>query len=85
MLRFLTHPNEDPDLAREYPKGTKIYGRKGTKYSRIWATTTGHFKRCALDGCTGARVRVVWPDGQVRWLCTKGLSDGPRKGTYRLD
>lgn len=42
-------------------------------------STTGHFFRCRLDGCTGQRLTVRWPDGKTTRPCTKGMhqrSDG---------
>ena len=34
---------------------------------------TGGIRHCALEGCTGVRVGVRWPDGKLTWPCTKGL------------
>jgi hypothetical protein len=41
--------------------------------------TTGTLRDCTLEGCTGVKVGVRWPDGGITWICTKGL-DAYRKG-----
>lgn len=30
-------------------------------------------KRCSMHGCTGVRLRCVWPDKHHTWPCTKGM------------
>jgi hypothetical protein len=34
---------------------------------------TGGYRHCQLEGCSGIRIGIRWPDGQVTWPCTKGL------------
>lgn len=34
---------------------------------------TGGTRHCMMDGCRGTRIGVRWPDGQLRWLCDRGL------------
>ncbi|MCZ8254431.1 MAG: hypothetical protein O9327_01965 [Polaromonas sp.] len=29
--------------------------------------------RCRLEGCTGRRLTVVWPDGKTTRPCSKGM------------
>lgn len=29
---------------------------------------------CQMEGCTGMRMRVLWPDGKVTYPCSKGCS-----------
>lgn len=47
---------------------------------------TGGTRRCGLEGCGCLRLRTLWPDGHVTWLCTDGLgrhiTDKP--GTWRI-
>lgn len=50
-------------------KGTKVYSRDGASVG----LTTGSTHRCQLEGCTGRRVTVKWPDGKITHPCTKGL------------
>lgn len=56
-----------------YREGVKVWDSKGESQGVM----TGHQKCCGLDGCTGIKVKVRWPDGKHTWPCTKGLS------TYR--
>lgn len=34
---------------------------------------TGGRRCCALEGCTGVRLGVRWPDGKLTWPCTDGM------------
>lgn len=34
-------------------------------------------RRCTLEGCTGKRLGVRWPDGRLTWPCTKGMERLP--------
>lgn len=45
-----------------WSRGTKKKGR-----------TTGAWYHCHLEGCTGIRIRVIWPNGRETWPCSKGL------------
>lgn len=46
---------------------------------------TGCTRRCALEGCTGIRVDVLWADGRTTRPCTKGLVPyGRGKGNWRI-
>lgn len=68
----------------DFPKGTKVYGRKGTSFARVAGVSTGGVYHCTLESCRGVRVCVRWPDGHITRPCSKGLIDGPRPGTYRI-
>ena len=35
---------------------------------------TGASHRCQLDGCTGRRLSVRWPDGRHTFPCTQGMN-----------
>ncbi len=50
-------------------KGMRVYPRG----SASWGLTTGGTRRCQLEGCTGVRVGVRWPDGKITWPCTEGM------------
>lgn len=39
----------------------------------IYGVATGGTRACALEGCSGKRVCVRWPDGKHTWPCSKGL------------
>jgi hypothetical protein len=52
-----------------------IWSQDGREYGE----RTGGTRRCPLEGCTGLRIYVRWPDGRITYPCTKGLierSDG---------
>jgi hypothetical protein len=49
--------------------GTKIKSRDG----KLTGRTTGGTRRCQLEGCSGTRVAVKWPDGNITWPCSEGL------------
>jgi len=36
--------------------------------------TTGHTRRCHMEGCLGTRVRVKWLDGSHTYPCTRGMT-----------
>ena len=81
----------DENTKALFPKGTRVYG--GGDYSKVYCTTTGHFKRCTLDGCGGLTIRAVWEPNtvdnakrKVAWLCEKGLTGGggPKKKNWRI-
>ena len=63
---------------------THVYGRKGTKFENVKGEVRGAGKACALEGCTGWRLCVRWPDGKHTWPCSKGLMAGPEPGTDRI-
>ncbi len=48
---------------------TIIYDSKGEEHG----TTTGGKYPCRLDGCTGQRIGVRWPDGSITFPCSQGL------------
>lgn len=49
---------------------TKCYRRGGRGKPGALTGTTRH---CRLEGCTGRRLGVRWPDGKITWPCSKGL------------
>ncbi len=60
--------------------GRKIFTRNGG----VRGLLTGTTRRCQLEGCSGIRVRAVWPDGSWTWPCTKGLHWDVAKQVYRI-
>lgn len=44
-----------------------------TSDGKLRGQATGSYKRCTLEGCTGRRIHVRWPDGHRTWPCTKGM------------
>lgn len=58
--------------SKELPEGhpTKVYRRDGKgKPGKV----TGSTRRCQMEGCSGVRVMVRWPNGKITWPCAKGL------------
>ncbi len=51
--------------------GWKIKTREG--FPEAWGVTTGGWKCCSMEGCTGIRVATRWADGKLTWPCTKDL------------
>lgn len=47
-----------------------IYDRDGKQAG----VPTGGQRHCKMEGCTGMRIRVRWPDGKITWPCSKGLT-----------
>ena len=47
----------------------RVYARDGRKSGRI----VGGGDFCRLEGCTGVRISVRWPDGKLTRPCSKGL------------
>ena len=39
---------------------------------------------CPLEGCTGVRMRVAWPDGKRTVPCTKGMEPTGQEGEWRI-
>lgn len=31
-----------------------------------------HSRKCTMEGCTGWRIHVVWPNGKSTYPCSKG-------------
>jgi hypothetical protein len=57
--------------ANPTPAPLFVFSRDGT----LQGTTKGHGFRCRLDGCTGLRLTVRWPDGKTTKPCTKGMHE----------
>lgn len=45
---------------------------------------TGGTRKCAMEGCTGLRVAVRWPKGNVTWPCTKGMKAYKYTNTMKI-
>ncbi len=67
MPRFIRFA-DDAWLLGPFPKGMPVRAASGEE-----GHTTGTFRACQLEGCTGTRVGVRWPDGKLTWPCTKGM------------
>jgi hypothetical protein len=78
MLTHLTGATPARSIYAEMPAGTRVYSRKTKGEKQKAGITTGALHRCRLEGCTGFRVTVKWPNGRITHPCSKGLLD--RKG-----
>lgn len=54
------------------PLEAQVYGRKGTKFSRVRGRVVGR-RDCTLESCGAVRLGVRWPDGRLTWPCTRGM------------
>ena len=48
---------------------TIVFSASGTEQGI--AKSSGY--RCQMEGCTGKRLAVKWPDGKMTRPCTKGM------------
>ena len=55
--------------ADQRPDHVMVYNKDGQVSG--CAKSTGY--RCRMEGCTGVRLTVMWPDGRQTRPCTKGL------------
>lgn len=62
--------------SEEY-SGLRVYPRDYRKTRKPSGRATGTTYPCRMEGCTGVRVMVRWPDGKVTWPCSKGMGRGP--------
>ena len=64
-----------------YPwtKGTKIWDSHGRRFG----LATGSIRQCKLEGCTGLRVYIKWPEGHMTMPCSKRLLE-QADGSYRI-
>lgn len=46
---------------------------------------TGATFRCRLEGCTGRRITVKWPDGKITHPCSKGMRFSPEGNVAELE
>ena len=61
-----------------HAKGTKVFNREMTEQGEL----TGSSRLCSMDGCTGRRLGVRWPDGKLTWPCAKGMLFDPEKNQW---
>jgi len=54
-----------------------VYASKASKKDGEVGVLTGGCHRCTLEGCTGRRLAVRWPDGKHTFPCTKGMLTRP--------
>lgn len=66
----------DPDI---YARGLPVRPRTGKMTGRL----TGGSRGCA-EGCRGRRLGVRWPDGQLTWPCTKGMTYDAAKQRWKI-
>ena len=80
MIAVVTGQARQRREAQEHiPAGTKILARKGC---RMVGRSTGTFRPCTLEGCSGLRVGVRWRNGRLTWPCTGGMEAW--RGGYRI-
>lgn len=52
----------------------RVLGKGGTEVGKC----TGATRACSMDGCSGIRISVKWPDGRITRPCSKGMSFSPK-------
>jgi hypothetical protein len=57
-----------------------VIARRESGKGIVRGVLTGSERSCSMEGCTGRRLGVRWPDGKLTWPCTKGMLFEPRKG-----
>jgi hypothetical protein len=68
-----------------------VAGREQARGVLVWSTghkdagrLTGGSRRCALEGCRGVLLGVRWPDGELTWPCTRGMTWDNAKGEWEI-
>lgn len=59
----------------EIQEGIKVISADGKETGK----TTGKFRYCTMEGCTGIRIGVRWSDNKITYPCSAGvkyLEDG---------
>lgn len=56
-------------LCGTFPRVDRIISGSGDEVGEI---RNKNSRPCRLEGCTGVRMHVVWPDGSVTYPCSKG-------------
>lgn len=54
-------------------QSTSVFNKDATIEGKAGASRY----RCQMEGCTGQRMTVKWPDGKVTRPCTKGMFTRP--------
>jgi hypothetical protein len=60
---------------------TRVASRDGA----LIGTLTGSAYRCRLEGCTGTRLGVRWPDRSITYPCSRGMMWDAGKGMWRIE
>ncbi len=72
-------------------KGIIVRARKGSGI-RGTGVTTGGDRCCAMEGCSGSRIAVRWPErivkgkkvkSHITWPCLKGMKKLP-DGSFQI-
>lgn len=50
----------------------KIYGRAGTSFAKVCGKVT-NTSMCRLEGCSGCRLHILWPDGHRTYPCAEAV------------
>lgn len=50
----------------------KMLSRNGQMVGQI---LNMHSRPCTMEGCTGVRIHVKWPDGKSTYPCSKGCRE----------
>lgn len=73
-------PAARSQITESVPEPKYMLSADGTKCGIIKKFNS---RRCRLEGCTGVRIHVVWPDGKSTYPCSKGCHPID-KGTLQI-
>lgn len=68
-------------MSADYSPGTPVFERAP---SQVHGLLTGTGYRCRLEGCSGMRLGVKWPEGNLTWPCSKGLTQNADGKSWRI-
>lgn len=71
---------KQPQTSSPDAPGQPLYNSNGKEHGII----VGGGDRCTMEGCSGARVSVRWPDGSLTRPCSRGLIVR-RDGALQID
>lgn len=67
-------------MSKRHKRGGNLAEPPNAMGQLVWARhKVGHpgevigYKPCAMVSCTGVRLIVTWPDGELTLPCTKGM------------
>ena len=66
----------------DIPKIVLTRKTKGKRRQR--GIPTGSGRICNLEGCSGMRIGVRWPDGKLTFPCTDGMRSTKTDGVWEI-
>lgn len=63
-----------------WEKAETILSREGS----LEGVLTGSTHMCRLEGCSGIRISVKWPDGKHTYPCSKGIKWNDKLNAWQI-